>query len=179
VLLAGGMYLSTVQVDLLISFDVASRLRVAQGLGLGFLFVPITLAAYNGVPASRGNSVSGIVNFMRNIGSSVGTSMVTTLLARREQFHQASLAYHATGFDTAYQNQVSALGRTLVSTGASPADAPHLAQGVLYQSLQIQSQTLAYIDTYMVLAVAASIMFVLAFVVRKNDPRAGGRVVVE
>jgi MFS transporter, DHA2 family, multidrug resistance protein len=178
-LLAGGMYLSTVQVDLLISFDAASRLRILQGLGLGFLFVPITLAAYNGVPADRGNSVSGIVNFMRNIGSSVGTSMVTTLLARREQFHQATLAYRTTGFDTAYQNQVSALGRTLVASGASPADAPRVAQGLLYQSLQTQSQTLAYIDTYMVLAVAAGIMFVLAFVIRKNDPRAGGRVVVE
>jgi MFS transporter, DHA2 family, multidrug resistance protein len=178
-LLAGGMYLSTVQVDLLISFDVASRLRVAQGLGLGFLFVPITLAAYNGIPADRGNSVSGIINFMRNIGSSVGTSMVTTLLERREQFHQARLAYHTTGFDTAYQNQIAGLGRQLIASGKSPADAPGIAQGLLYQSLQNQSQTVAYIDTYMVLAVGASIMFVLAFLVRKNDPRGGGRVVVE
>ena len=39
-----------------------------------------------------------------------------------------------------------------------------------YQSLQVQSQTLAYIDTFMILAVAASIMFLLSFVVKKNDP---------
>jgi DHA2 family multidrug resistance protein len=175
-LLAGGMAWSTVQVDLAISFGAASRLRVAQGFGLGFLFVPITLAAYAGIPSNKGNAVAGIVNFMRNIGSSVGTSMVTTLLARREQFHQASLAYHTSGFDTAYQIQVNALSRQLVASGSSPADAPHLATGIIYQSLQTQSQTLAYIDTYMVLAVAASIMFVLAFVVRKNDPRAGGTV---
>ncbi|HLI83055.1 MAG TPA: DHA2 family efflux MFS transporter permease subunit [Bryobacteraceae bacterium] len=174
--LAGGMYLSTAKVDLLISFGAASWLRVAQGFGLGFLFVPITLAAYAGVPSNQGNSVAGLINFMRNIGSSVGTSMVTTLLARREQFHQASLAFHTTAFDTAYQIQVTGLSRQLVAGGASPADAPHLATGLLYHSLQTQSQTLAYIDTYMVLAVAASIMFLLAFVVRKNDPRAGGTV---
>jgi len=176
--LAAGMYLSTMRVDLLISFGVAARLRIAQGFGLGFLFVPITLAAYIGIAPEKGGAVAGIVNFMRNIGSSVGTSMVTTLLARREQFHQASLAYHATGFDQNFQNQVSAVSRQLVASGTSPADASHVAYGLIYQSLQTQSQTLAYIDTYMVLAVAAGIMFVLAFIVRRNDPRAGGSVAV-
>ena len=87
--LAFGMYYSTKGLDLLISFQSASRLRMVQAFGLGFLFVPITLSAYIGVPSEKGNSVSGLVNFMRNIGSSVGTSMVTTVLARREQFHQS------------------------------------------------------------------------------------------
>jgi DHA2 family multidrug resistance protein len=179
IVLAGGMYLSTKRIDLLISFQSAAWLRVAQGLSLGFLFVPITLSGYIGVPPEKGNAVSGIVNFMRNIGSSVGTSMVTTLLARRAQFHQISLASHTSGSDLALQNQVAGLSRQLVSSGASPADAPHLAYGMIYQSLQAQSQTLAYIDTYLVLAIAASIMFVLALFVRRNDPKAGGPVAVE
>jgi DHA2 family multidrug resistance protein len=179
IVLAAGMYLSTKRVDLLISFESAAWLRVAQGLSLGFLFVPITLSGYIGIPPEKGNAVSGIVNFMRNIGSSVGTSMVTTLLARRAQFHQMTLASHTSGSDLALQNQVTGLGRQLVSSGASPADATHLAYGMIYQTVQAQSQTLAYIDTYMVLAIAASIMFVLALMVRKNDPRAGGPVVAE
>ena len=49
-------------------------------------------------------------------------------------------------------------------------DAQVQAYGRIYQSMQVQSQTLAYIDTFMVLAVAAGIMFLLAFIVRKNDP---------
>ena len=44
--------------------------------------------------------------------------------------------------------------------------------------MQAQAQTLAYIDTYMVLAIGAGIMFVLAFIIRKNDPHAGGEVAV-
>ena len=87
--LAFGMYYSTRRLDLLISFGAASRLRIVQAFGLGFLFVPIYLCAYIGIPPEKGNSVSGLVNFMRNIGSSVGTSMVTTMLARRAQFHQS------------------------------------------------------------------------------------------
>jgi len=178
-MLAGGMYISTTRVDLLISFRSATGLRVAQGFGLGFLFVPITLAGYAGIAPDKSNAVAGLVNFMRNIGSSVGTSMVTTLLARREQFHQAALSYHTTGFDTALQGQVAGLSRQLVAGGSTPADAPHLAYGLIYQSMQGQAQTLAYIDTYMVLAIAASIMFLLAFLVRRNDPRTGGAVVME
>ncbi len=162
-----------------ISFAAASKLRMVQAFGLGFLFVPINLSAYIGVPAEKGNNVSGLVNFMRNIGSSVGTSMVTTLLARRAQFHQSILASHATKYDPAFRNQLSGLSRQLLHAGATAPDAQVQAYGRLYRSLQVQSQTLAYIDTFMVLAVLAGIMFVLAFIVRKNDPGGGGHVVAE
>ncbi|MDT7816139.1 MAG: transporter, family, multidrug resistance protein [Acidobacteriaceae bacterium] len=177
--LAFGMYYSTWRFDLEISFGAASRLRMVQAFGLGFLFVPINLSAYVGVPAEKSNNVSGLVNFMRNMGSSVGTSMVTTLLARRAQFHQSMLASHATGYDPAFRNQLSGLSRQLLHAGASPPDAKVQAYGRLYRSLQVQSQTLAYIDTFMVLAVLASIMFLLTFIVRRNDPGGGGHVVAE
>jgi DHA2 family multidrug resistance protein len=177
--LAYGMWYSTRGLDLDISFAAASKLRMVQAFGLGFLFVPINLSAYVGVPAEKGNNVSGLVNFMRNIGSSVGTSMVTTLLARRAQFHQSILASHATKYDPAFRNQLSGLSSQLLHAGASGPDAQVQAYGRLYRSLQVQSQTLAYVDTFMVLAVLAAIMFVLAFIVRKNDPVSGGHVVAE
>ncbi|HUJ49894.1 MAG TPA: DHA2 family efflux MFS transporter permease subunit [Bryobacteraceae bacterium] len=176
--LAIGMYVSTVRIDTLISFRSASLLRLIQSFGLGFLFVPITLAGYIGMPSDKANSVAGLINFMRNIGSSVGTSMVTTLLARRSQVHQLVLSQHTTPFDPSLQNQVKALSRQLVQSGASVADAPKLAYGLLYRAVGGQAQTLAYIDTFMVLAVGASIMFLLSFLVRKNDPKAGGGVAV-
>ena len=177
--LALGMYYSTRRIDLEISFQSAMWLRVVQVFGMGFLFVPITLSAYIGVPPEKGNSVSGLVNFMRNIGSSVGTSMVTTLLARRAQFHQSNLAYHATNFDPAFQSQVAGLSKQLVESGISAADSQAHAYGLIYQLIAAQSQTLAYVDTFMILAAGAGIMFLLSFLVRRNDPGGGGAVVVE
>jgi DHA2 family multidrug resistance protein len=176
--MACGMYYSTWRMDLLISFASAARLRVVQSFGLGFLFVPISLAAYIGVASEKANSVSGLINFMRNIGSSVGTSMVTTMLARRGQFHQSVLAYHATNYDPAFRNQVQGLSAQLLHAGATPPGAHAAAVGRVYQALQVQSQTLAYIDTYMILAIAAGLMFVFTFLVKKNDPGAGGEVAV-
>ena len=73
--LSVAMYYSTKRIDLQISFSAAVWLRIAQVIGLGFLFVPITLVAYIGISPEKNNSVAGIINFMRNMGSSVGTSL--------------------------------------------------------------------------------------------------------
>jgi len=173
-----AMLYSTKRVDLDISFKVAMWLRVAQAAPLPFLFVPITLASYVGVSPEKSNDAAGLLNFMRNIGSSVGTSMVTTLLARRAQFHQAMLSSYTTNYDPVFRNATSALSQQLVHSGTSAADAQHQAYGVIYQAMQAQSTLLSYLDAYKVLAVGAGIMFLLSFVMRKNDPRAGGQAAV-
>src|SRR6202522_887691 len=137
--LAIGMYVSTVQLDTLISFQSATVLRLIQSVGLGLLFVPVTMAGYIGLPAENTNSVAGIINFMRNIGSSVGTSMVTTLLARRAQFHQSVLSYHTTRDDPAFRDQLSGLAQQLAHAGATAPDARVQALGRVYQGVQIQA----------------------------------------
>jgi DHA2 family multidrug resistance protein len=111
--LAIAMYYSTRRIDLLISFSSATWLRVAQVTGLGFLFVPITLVAYVGVAAEKSNAVAGLVNFMRNMGSSVGTSMVTTMIARRSQFHQTILVGHASPVNPNFPSRISGMAQQL------------------------------------------------------------------
>jgi DHA2 family multidrug resistance protein len=177
--LAIAMYYSTKRIDLQISFSAAVWLRIAQVIGLGFLFVPITLAAYIGIAPEKNNTVAGIVNFMRNMGSSVGTSLVTTLIARRSQFHQARLVEHARVDNPNFQNFVGSLARHIGNSGLAAPDAQREAYARIYQGLQAQAASLAYIDTFMVLAVAAAIMFCLAFVLKKNDPGGGGVTIAE
>jgi MFS transporter, DHA2 family, multidrug resistance protein len=174
-----AMYYSTKRIDLLISFRAATLLRITQVIGLGFLFVPITLVAYIGIPPDKNNSVAGIVNFMRNIGSSVGTSLVTTLIARRSQFHQTRLVEYARPDNPNFQNSANGLAQHLAHSGLGAHEAHMQAYARIYQSLQAQAASLAYIDTFMVLAVGAAIMFFLAFALRKNDPGGGGAVVME
>ena len=174
--LAIAMYVSTQRIDLTISFSSASWLRVAQVVGIGFLFVPITLAAYIGMPAEKSNSVAGMINFMRNIGSSVGTSMVTTLIDRRSEYHQSVLVSHTTPGSQNFQNLIDGATQLFIHSGMSPPDAQHRAYASVYQAVQAQSATLAYVDTFMVLCVISAIMFVLSFILKKNDPGGGGAV---
>jgi DHA2 family multidrug resistance protein len=172
--LALAMFYSTKRIDLQIGFNTALWLRVAQVFGMGFLFVPITLVAYIGIPPEKNNAVSGIVNFMRNIGSSVGTSLVTTLLARRAQFHQEILIGHIRAGNPRLQGAVIGLSQQLDKHTAQMA-----AYARIYQGIQAQASAAAYIDTFMVLAVGSAMMIFLAFILKKNDPGGGGHVVAE
>jgi len=173
-----AMYYSTRNLDLQISFGFASLLRVLQVFGLGFLFVPINLASYVGMPAEKSSSVAGLVNFMRNIGSSVGTSMVTTLLARRAQVHQTFLVAHAGPGQPAFSQAAVGLTARLTAGGFDAGLAATKASTLLYNALIGQATTLAYIDTYGVLAAGAAIMFLFSFALRKNQP-GSGRVAIE
>jgi DHA2 family multidrug resistance protein len=73
---------------------------VIQGLGLGLVFVPISTIAYSTLPMAARTEAAGIFSLMRNIGSSVGISIVMTLLARGTQINHAEIAAHVTPFGT-------------------------------------------------------------------------------
>jgi DHA2 family multidrug resistance protein len=169
--LAMGMYLSTKRIDLEISFSSATWLRIAQYVPLGFIFVPASLAAYIGLPKEKSNAIAGLVNFVRNIGSSVGTSIVTTIIARRSQFHQESLAGSVAS--QKFQAAVNALAIRLHESGLSLYEAQRQASGRIYGSLLGQAATLSYIDMYWLLSVAAVTMFFLSFFLKGNNPRTG------
>jgi DHA2 family multidrug resistance protein len=173
-----AMYYSTQHLDLDISFRADSFIRVVQVFGLGFLFVPINLVSFVGMPPEKGNSVAGLINFMRNIGSSIGTSMVTTLIARRAQFHQVYLVAHITPGQPTFNQAAKGLAARLAVAGLDASRASSQAYGRLYQALIGQSTTLAYIDTFWVLSVGAGIMFLLSFALKRNQPGAGGEVAV-
>ena len=176
-LLTGSMYLSTRRIDLLISFSSATWLRIAQYAPLGLVFIPTTAAAYYGMPKEKNNAIAGLVNFMRNIGASVGTSVVTTVLARRDQFHQERIGSNITAGNPAFRSTVNGLAEQLRHGGLSAHDALNGAYGQVYRTLQLQASTLSYIDTFWLLTVAAGSMFCLTFFLQKNDPRGGEKVI--
>ena len=171
-----AMIYSAHRFDLLISFGSATWMRIAQAAGLPLLFIPITMAAYVGLPAEKSNNAAGLINFMRNIGGSIGTSLVTTLIARRAQFHQVHLVSRLASDNPTFQAQVDSVARELAAAGLGMPQAVRQAYARWYHVVLRQAQTLAYIDTFWLLALCGAVMVGLSFLLKKNDPRAGGRV---
>jgi DHA2 family multidrug resistance protein len=166
---AAGLYLSTKLLSLGISLGVAAVIMLMQYAPLGFIFVPAITASYFGIPQDRSDSVSGLTNFMRNIGSSVGASVVTTILARRQQFHLARLAERlspgAPGLTMTFQ--ALALRSHLTANAGSQA----MLLALIYRASMAQAAALSYVDTYVVLGVGAAAMFLLSFLLKSNDPK--------
>jgi DHA2 family multidrug resistance protein len=127
------------------------------------------MVAYLGLPQEKSNAVAGLINFVRNMGSSVGTSAVTTILARRAQVHQVILANDTGLTNSWFQNSTAALSGELQRMGGGP-QGQMMAYGQMYQTMQSQASTLAYIDTFWILGVATGIMFLLSFSLKKNHP---------
>jgi DHA2 family multidrug resistance protein len=164
-----AMFFSTRRMDLEMSFSAATWLRIAQYVPMGFIFIPATMVAYLGIPQDKSNSVAGLINFVRNMGSSVGTSAVTTILARRAQVHQVMLASHTALSVPSFQQTSAALASRLERSGVHGAQLQ--AYGRMYRTMQDQSAALSYIDTFWLLGIAAGIMFCLSFLLKKNNPR--------
>jgi len=169
-LVATGMFYTTRTLQLYMSFNFAQWLRVVQSVGLPLLFVPITLVAYVGMPRGKSNAIAGMLNFMRNIGSSVGTSLVTTSVARRAQVHQLYLSGHVSRGNANFEGSVAGLARRLSGLGLEPHRALAQSYARVYRALVAQATTLAYLDTFFLLALAACIMFAATIFLRKNDP---------
>jgi DHA2 family multidrug resistance protein len=158
------------------SFAHIAWLRVFQASGLAFLFIPINTLSYNGIPGNKNNDVSGLTNLARNIGGSVGTAFVVTMLARRQQFHQERLGAAAGLGSINLQTRVSRLGEYLVQHGpgtSSLAQGKALAQGNLYQQLLGQSTMLGYLDVIKMLAIAMMLAIPLVFLMQRPKRGAG------
>ena len=172
--LAAAMYFSCMQTDLLISFRAAAWMRIWQYAPVGFLFVPATMAAYVGLPESKSNAAAGLINFMRNIGQSVGTSAVTTLIARRSQYHQSILAEYTRS--PRFNVTVAGLTNRLTHAGLSMHAAQRQALARTYGMVMAQAQALSYVDIYWLLAATSVLMFLLSFLLAKNQPGTGAKV---
>jgi DHA2 family multidrug resistance protein len=172
----GLFYMS--RFNLTIDFRTAVWARIVQSTGLAFLFVPISAAAFAFVPRERTNYAAGLFNLARNIGGSSGIATVTTMLARRAQFHQTVLVAHMTPYDGAYRNALAGSAAMLQAHGASAADAGLRAQGLLYGSMQRQSSMLAFSDAFWIMAVLFLSVIPLMFLMKKAGP-VKGPVVVE
>ncbi|MGH9758823.1 MAG: hypothetical protein ACRD4M_13880, partial [Candidatus Acidiferrales bacterium] len=149
---------------------------VYQALGLAFLFVPINTAAYAFLQPGKNNDASGLINLARNIGGSVGISVVTTLLSRRAQVHQTNLSAHIHSGNGTFAAIMASATQMFISRGSSAFEASRQAYGLVAARIDQQATMLAYIDNFWMLGVGVLLMIPFVFLMRKSKP--GGPIAV-
>ncbi len=165
------------RINLEVSYGYIAMLRVFQASGLAFLFVPISTISYAGIPPGKNNDVSGLTNLARNIGGSVGTAFLVTMLARRAQYHQSRLGDHLTATTPGLQNEMATMGRYLhdkTGTAYSFTQGRGMAQGTAMRQLVMHATMLSYIDVILCFAIAMGIMIPMVFLMGKVKGGRGG-----
>jgi DHA2 family multidrug resistance protein len=163
---------SMTRFDTEIDYATIAWARVYQSMPLALLFIPINTAALAAMPTAKSNNASAIINMVRNVGGSVGISLATTLIARREQYHQSVLVEHVTSLSTQYNTAVHGLQQTYLAYSASAVDALHQAQAQIYAMVQRQAAVLSFDDTFWVMAVILALMVPLVLLMRRPPPGA-------
>jgi DHA2 family multidrug resistance protein len=145
-----------------ITYGYAAMSRVLLGVGLPFLFLPVTTASYEGIPADKTNQSSALINVARNIGGSMGVALSQTVLAQRQQFHQSRLSEHTAPSDIGYQQTIDSMTRYFQGQGSNASDAAGQAVAWVGQTIQHQIALLAYIDVFWTLSIVGLLMIPIA-----------------
>ncbi len=144
-----------------VSQEAIVLIGVVQGAGLGFLFVPLSTATLSTLTTQQRTEGAGFYNLSRNIGSSVGISVVSSLLTRNTQINHAEIAQHITAVNPGLASpSVEQFWSPVTAAGRAALDA------VITQ----QAQIIAYVDDYKLLMLAV-LAVVPLLVVFKRAPR--------
>src|SRR5213594_3347895 len=141
--------------------------RAVQGFGIAFLFVPTSQLAYSYLPKNKNNKASSLTNLFRNQGGSFGIVFVTTVLARRTQYHQSVLVAHATPFDQRFRETLATLSRYFLTRGFTAPDAALHAKAQIARIIHQQAAFLGFLDCFWLLGCACLIGAPLVFFTRK------------
>jgi MFS transporter, DHA2 family, multidrug resistance protein len=131
-----------------------------QGAGLGFLFVPLTTITFSTIAPERRAAGTGLFHLSRNVGSSVGISIVAALLTENTQANHADIAGYVTPFN-----------RILEMPAIAHAWSPWTAMGraALDAEVTRQASIIAYIDDFWLMMVLALVSIPLVLLLRKGS----------
>ncbi|HYZ41898.1 MAG TPA: DHA2 family efflux MFS transporter permease subunit [Stellaceae bacterium] len=150
-----------------LGFWFFARTRMVLGVGLPLIFIPIMAASYDGVPPERTDQASAMMNMARNTGGSIGISIVSNVLAHREQFHQSRLVENVIPSSVQYQETLKQMTNYFVAQGSLLGQAKQQAIQWIGQQIQTQASFLGYMDAFWVLTLISLAAVPLALSLRK------------
>jgi DHA2 family multidrug resistance protein len=155
------------QFNLLADFSAVFWPRVVLGVGMGFLFIPLTTTTMSGIRNEEMGNATAIFNLLRNLGGSFGVAFVTTMVARRSQFHQFRLMEHLTPFSRNLQEAVPQISQFLRERGLIPPYPRQGSLGLIYNQLLQQASMLAFNDTFYILSVMMILILPFVLLMKK------------
>ena len=127
--------------------------QIARGIGLGLMFVPLSMVALRSLPVREVANAAGLYNLSRQLGGSFGVALLSTLVERQAKIHRSYLGEHVTALDPAGWERVTLLQNMWMARGADAASALAGAHASIEQTLQTQALVLAFSDAYLAILV--------------------------
>jgi DHA2 family multidrug resistance protein len=140
-----------------------------SGASIALMFVPLNTVSLGSFKPELIGNASGLFNLMRNLGGSVGISLVTTIAARSAQKYQVLLAAHLTPYDAATRSGLAAAAQAAAAAGS--ASPQQTAVGTMYRALVGQSNLLAFLEDFRWFAFLCIFCVAGALLLKKSQAR--------
>jgi DHA2 family multidrug resistance protein len=154
--------------NLNVDFNTIFMPRVVLGVGMGFLFIPLTTMTMSSISKEEMGNATGIFNLLRNLGGSFGVAFITTMLARRAQFHQVHLVEHLTPFDRNFQSAVPQISQMLQDRGVVPSLLDQGSLNLIYGQVIRQASMLSFNDVFQILSIMMMLVLPLVLLMKKG-----------
>jgi DHA2 family multidrug resistance protein len=148
--------------------------QILQGAAMGLLFVPLTTITNDPIPKEQMGNATSLFNLMRNIGASIGISIVTTLYARSGQTNVNVLGSHVNPYDPAASAMINGIKQSMMAAGADSVTATEQAYGALFGMVQREALMLGFVRAFRLLGFLFFAMIPLVFLMKKPKHQGGG-----
>jgi DHA2 family multidrug resistance protein len=145
---------------------------IISGFGSGCVFVPLSTTTMAFLSNEEIGNASGLYNLLRNVGGSIGISVVNTIVARHEQLHRNELAHALDPGRNSVRSAIAGMQQYLTAQGASPATALDRAYGLINGVLNAQSRLWSYVDDFRYMALGCFACIPIVFALKKSVGRA-------
>ena len=152
---------------------------IMRGVGLGMMFVPLTTITLAELTHAELPQGTGLYNFFRQLGGSLGIAAIATLLSHYTAQFRAILSEHLASGDPVTLSRLDMLTRAMIARGADAWTARQRALSILDRELMTQASVIAYSRIYVLSAVLILALIPLLVLVRHTRGAAGAPHIME
>ena len=146
--------------------------QVLRGLGIGFLFIPLTVTAYSTLKGEQIAQGTALWNLSLQLGGSLGIAALNTYVVNMTAYHRAILTSALTSGSTSFADRQAGLASSLVAHGSGTAQAHTTALNIIDNLVQSQAQTLAYNNAFVLIGIGFAFFFPVILLLQRPKPGA-------
>ncbi len=146
--------------------------NVVRALGQPFTIVPITGLAVATLARKDAGDGSALFNMFRNLGGSFGIAILSTVVTRREQFHDTRIGERVTAYDLAVQGRLQSIQAQFEARGFDPTTAMRQAYGVVKRTVRRDANIMAFNDAFLIVGISLLVGAILVWFCKRPQPGA-------
>ena len=168
ILLAFNSY-SMSKITLDTSNTAITMLLMVRGIGVGFLLIPVQMAAFNSLPKEVMSNASALLNTVKQIGTSIGITIITSVMQQRNTINYANLANQVNMFNPNSLYLSKMIQGVLMQKGLSQASAQGGALTLIYGMVTKLAQLQSLNDTMMVITIITLVVILPTLLLKGSN----------